>query len=193
MWPALMLAASRNDRVRGRTIILVVSINTKNGFSQSGAPSGRKWATDALNDFVNLDSTILSQTGKPIVSVKIRCLDVLNMYGISPNKLIKITVIKIDDTMDLNPFRNTVLVRDSWVKISWVISFIRAAFWEFIIQKEDCIRRISRTLIVRNILLDGAKVLNINGSKEEKISGIIQNMGNPMETLKVSSFINLMF
>jgi len=42
--PALMLAANRNDRVRGRTITLVVSIRTRNGFSQSGAPSGRKWA-----------------------------------------------------------------------------------------------------------------------------------------------------
>jgi len=37
-----MLAASRNDSVAGRTIILVVSISTRNGFSQSGAPSGRK-------------------------------------------------------------------------------------------------------------------------------------------------------
>lgn len=42
MWPALILAAKRNDRVRGRTVILVVSIITRNGFNQSGAPSGRK-------------------------------------------------------------------------------------------------------------------------------------------------------
>jgi len=42
MCPALMLAASRNDSVIGRTMILVVSIITRNGFSQSGAPSGRK-------------------------------------------------------------------------------------------------------------------------------------------------------
>ena len=43
-----MLAARRKDRVRGRTITLVVSIRTKNGLSQSGAPSGRKWAVDFL-------------------------------------------------------------------------------------------------------------------------------------------------
>lgn len=42
MWPALMFAASRNDKVSGRTVILVVSIRTRNGFNQSGAPSGRK-------------------------------------------------------------------------------------------------------------------------------------------------------
>jgi hypothetical protein len=42
MWPALMFAASRKDSVSGRTKTLVVSIRTKNGFNQSGAPSGRK-------------------------------------------------------------------------------------------------------------------------------------------------------
>jgi len=42
MWPALMFAASRNESVRGRTIILVVSIIIRKGFNQSGAPSGRK-------------------------------------------------------------------------------------------------------------------------------------------------------
>ena len=72
MWPALILAARRNERVRGRTIILVVSISTRNGLSQSGAPSGRKWATEALKDLVNLDRTILSHTGSPMVRVKIR-------------------------------------------------------------------------------------------------------------------------
>jgi hypothetical protein len=86
--PALMLAASRNDRVRGRTKILVVSIKTRNGLSQSGAPSGRKWATDALGDFENVESIILSQIGRPKLIVKIKCLDKLNIYGIKPNKLI---------------------------------------------------------------------------------------------------------
>lgn len=50
MWPAVMFAASRKDRVIGRTRILVVSIITKNGFSHSGAPSGRKWATDFFGE-----------------------------------------------------------------------------------------------------------------------------------------------
>jgi hypothetical protein len=42
MCPAVMLAASRNDSVIGRTKILVVSIITRNGFNHSGAPSGKK-------------------------------------------------------------------------------------------------------------------------------------------------------
>lgn len=44
-----------------------------------------------------------------------------------------------------------------------------------------------------NSLIDGLIVLNLNGSKEEKISGIIQNMGDPIITLKVISLFNLMF
>ena len=35
-----MFAASRNDSVIGRTKFLIVSINTRNGFNQSGAPLG---------------------------------------------------------------------------------------------------------------------------------------------------------
>jgi len=107
------LAASRNERVNGRTRSLVVSIRTKNGFNQSGAPSGRKWATDALKDLVNLDRTILSHTGNPMVNVKIKCLEVLNMYGIRPNRLIKIIATKIEDANELNPFKCTVAVRDN--------------------------------------------------------------------------------
>ena len=46
----------------GRTVTLVVSISTRNGLSQSGAPSGRKWATDFLIDLANLDITIASSS-----------------------------------------------------------------------------------------------------------------------------------
>jgi hypothetical protein len=40
--PALILAASRNDRVIGRTTIEDVSIKTRNGFNHVGAPSGNR-------------------------------------------------------------------------------------------------------------------------------------------------------
>ena len=50
MWPAVMLAANRNDSVIGRTMILVVSIITKNGFNHSGAPSGKKCAIDFFGE-----------------------------------------------------------------------------------------------------------------------------------------------
>jgi hypothetical protein len=72
MWPALILAAKRNDRVRGRTKMLVVSIKTRNGLSQSGAPSGRKWAIDFIGLFVKVDRIILIHRGRPNLSVKMR-------------------------------------------------------------------------------------------------------------------------
>lgn len=79
MCPAVMFAASRNERVRGRTIILVVSINTKKGFSQSGAPSGRKCAIAFFGLKRKLEVINLSHRGNPKDSVMIRCLDSLNL------------------------------------------------------------------------------------------------------------------
>jgi hypothetical protein len=73
------LAANRNESVAGRTTILVVSINTRNGFNHSGAPSGRKWAIDALGALVNEDKINLSHKGSPRLNVKIKCLEVLNI------------------------------------------------------------------------------------------------------------------
>jgi hypothetical protein len=56
-------------------MILVVSIITKNGFSHSGAPSGRKCATDFLGAYVNDDRINDSHIGRPIDRVIIKCLD----------------------------------------------------------------------------------------------------------------------
>ena len=105
MWPALILAANRNDKVIGRTKILVVSIRTKNGFNQSGAPSGRKWATEAFGDLVKEDRIILNHKGRPNLRVKIKCLVVLNIYGIRPNKFIKIIIRNNGDTIEVSPFK----------------------------------------------------------------------------------------
>jgi hypothetical protein len=44
----------------------------------------------------------------------------------------------------------------------------------------------------RNIFVDGITELNANGSKEEKISDIIQDMECPLDALKASSLFNLM-
>jgi phosphodiesterase/alkaline phosphatase D-like protein len=75
MCPAVILAASRNDRVIGRTKTLVVSIRTKKGFSHSGAPSGRKWAVDFLGANMKPEINMLIHIGSPIVRVIIRCLE----------------------------------------------------------------------------------------------------------------------
>ena len=79
MWPALIFAARRNDKVIGRTVILEVSINTRNGLSHIGAPSGRRWAIVILGDFLVLDKISISHIGIPIDIVNRRCLDTLNV------------------------------------------------------------------------------------------------------------------
>ena len=67
-----MLAASRNDRVSGRTVILIVSINTRNGLSQSGAPDGSKWAINSFFLLIKLDIIIDNHKGNPISNVNIK-------------------------------------------------------------------------------------------------------------------------
>jgi len=88
MWPALILAASRKDKVRGRTVTLVLSMMIRNGFSQSGAPSGRKWAVVFFGSLDRDEVMNLIHIGSPRVKVKIRCLDRLKVYGFKPIRLI---------------------------------------------------------------------------------------------------------
>lgn len=118
MWPAVMLAANRKDRVRGRTKILDDSINTRNGLSQSGAPSGRKCAVAALGLYENLEMIRLNHRGSPNDSVITRCLDNLKQYGIKPIKFNIITTINVDATKIENPFSDADIVRLSWENIT---------------------------------------------------------------------------
>jgi len=78
MWPALMLAASRNESVIGRTEILVVSIRTKKGFSQNGAPPGRIPAAKSDGEFTTDDRIRANHKGRARDKVKYKWLDVLN-------------------------------------------------------------------------------------------------------------------
>jgi hypothetical protein len=94
-------------------MILVVSIITRNGFSHSGAPSGRKCATDFLGEYEKDDRIIDSHIGSPIDRVIIRCLDDDREYGIIPIKLIKIIVINSAVTNDDIPFKLNDIVRDN--------------------------------------------------------------------------------
>ena len=65
-----MFAASRKDKVIGRTKVLTVSIRIKNGFSHEGAPPGRSDAkvVDVLN--FTLDTIRLNHKGRPRERVK---------------------------------------------------------------------------------------------------------------------------
>jgi hypothetical protein len=74
-----MLAASRKDKVIGRTEILVVSIKTRNGFNQKGAPPGRIPAAKLEGEFTTEERIKANQRGRAKVRVKNRCLDVLKI------------------------------------------------------------------------------------------------------------------
>lgn len=72
MCPAVILAASRKLSVIGRTEILIVSINTRKGFSQLGAPPGSSEAVQ-VDGFVSMpERRRANQRGRPITSVKER-------------------------------------------------------------------------------------------------------------------------
>ena len=85
-WPAVIFAARRNDKVIGRTIILIDSINTKNGFNHNGAPSGNKWAIKVFSLNINLDIIILIHSGNPITNVNNKWEEVENEKDINPSK-----------------------------------------------------------------------------------------------------------
>jgi hypothetical protein len=123
MCPAVILAASRNERVMGRTETLIVSIITRNGLSHSGAPSGRKWAIDFLGLNVKDDNIILNHIGSPIDSVKIKCLDDDSEYGIIPIRLVIIIITNNEVTTDDIPFKLIDIVRDSCLIIVLIIGF----------------------------------------------------------------------
>lgn len=105
IWPAVIFAASRKDRVIGRTIILRVSTITRNGFNQSGAPPGNKEAVADIGALINPEIIKDNQRGKPRISVIISWLDILKEYGINPIKLVMISIINKDVTILENIFK----------------------------------------------------------------------------------------
>jgi hypothetical protein len=51
-----------------------------------------------------LDKINLNHIGNPSARVKIKCLEVLNVYGNMPIRLIIIIIINVDETIDDTPF-----------------------------------------------------------------------------------------
>jgi hypothetical protein len=65
MCPALIFAISRTESVTGRAIILTVSIKTKNGFKEAGAPIGRRAAIVELGRKTAPEMIKESHKGRP--------------------------------------------------------------------------------------------------------------------------------
>lgn len=64
MCPALMLAARRTPRVRGRTKILIVSMRIRGGDSHGGAPVGRRLAALFFGLWAELEMMVISHRGR---------------------------------------------------------------------------------------------------------------------------------
>ena len=174
MCPALMFAASRNESVNGRTRTLVVSIIIRKGFSQSGAPSGKRCAIDAFTFFVNEEMIKDNQRGIPRAKVIIRWLDSLNVYGFNPIKLIKIIAGKIIEINVEEPFILLVNVRESWIYIkAYIIKYIMLSR-DTLFQKDNCIIKITSKLEIKIMLIDELIDVKEEGSNDEKISIIIK-------------------
>ena len=75
--PAPIFAVNRTDSVIGRTWILTVSIKTKKGFKNLGAPIGSNPATTDLKLKKMADIMREAHKGRPRESEMARCLVVL--------------------------------------------------------------------------------------------------------------------
>jgi len=114
MWPALIFAANRNDRVIGRTAILTVSIKIRNGFSQAGAPAGRRDANVVKGLNEKLEKIKANQRGRPNLKVNKRWDVALKTKGIIPKKLMEVIKTYKETTKVVKPLRLVVEVRVDW-------------------------------------------------------------------------------
>lgn len=88
-WPAIILAANRTDKVIGRIIFLVVSINTMKDESIIGVPFGTKWENILFVFFIHPYNRKIIHIGIAKVNVIIICLVAVKIYGNNPNRLLK--------------------------------------------------------------------------------------------------------
>lgn len=72
MWPALMFAARRKERVIGRTEILDDSTRIRNGLSHSGAPLGRSEAINFIGEDIRDERIKLIHKVNPKEKVNVR-------------------------------------------------------------------------------------------------------------------------
>lgn len=161
--PAIILAANRIDSVKGRIILLIVSIITIKGIKIVGVPLGIKW----INLFLVLINIICiikpTQNGKANVSVNAIWLVGVKFIGNKPGKLLQI--IKINSTTEKISIWGYFLIKgtNSFSKFLWTIDKI-SFIWLFINQTGK--GRIIRHENIINQLKDVFVV--VAGSKIEK-------------------------
>jgi len=82
-----MFAVKRTASVPGRIRFLIVSIITINGINMVGVPWGTRCSNMWLVFLIHPNNMNLIHKGKARVSVRIRCLVLVKMYGNNPKKL----------------------------------------------------------------------------------------------------------
>ena len=170
MWPAVMFAANRNDSVIGRTSALRVSIRTKGGFSQAGAPPGSKAAAKVRGSCWSLEMIRAAHSGSPNVSVKIKWLVSLNTYGTNPERFIIIMNENSGTRMEWSPGRFFLEVRLACCAIISTVINSLSVNRVGASQKEERNMKHLVSEKAQNMGLRSEKIKFVLGSNAEKMS-----------------------
>jgi len=117
-----MFAVKRTASVPGRIRFLIVSIININGINMVGVPWGTRCSNMWLVFLIHPNSINLTHKGKARVSVRIKCLVLVKMYGNSPKKLFIRIMRNRDVRMNEFPLFSFPFLRI--VFISWCSLFI---------------------------------------------------------------------
>lgn len=177
--PAVIFAPSRKLRVMGRTSVLTDSTKIRKGDIQLGEFAGRKCPKNitGLNEIE--DIMFLSHRGSANARVNRRCLDRLKRYGVSPKRLIIISIINRDVMREEDILMLNTGVRFNCVQINLKGIFSVVLMWEGEAQREEWVIRV---IIIKGAITGARREMRrgneageyVNGSNETKMSAIIR-------------------
>jgi len=163
MCPAIILAASRTARVRGRITSLIVSINTINGIKAVGHPNGTRWANMLL--YFNHPITIsLNHIGKAKENVILIWLVRVNVKGKIPE------ILKIKITIKMGNRK-----KNKWILIIF-ISCINKEI-KLLTRFVNCLDGILVLITIKIKQITQLDIIFLEGSKIEKRDPIIRFVG----------------
>jgi hypothetical protein len=164
--PAIIFAVNRTATVRGRIRLLIVSMMTINGISIVGVPWGTKCSNIWLVFLIHPYSINVIHKGNARVSVSVKCLVLVKMYGNDPRKLFARIIRNSDVKMNEFPLFLFPFLRI--VFISWCSLFISSVN---IILFCDGINQIlvgiSRRPIIVLVQFNDKLLISVVGSKIE--------------------------
>ena len=160
MCPAIMFAANRTARVKGRITNLIVSINTINGIRAVGQPKGTRWANILLN-FNHPIIINLNHSGKAKENVILIWLVRVNVKGKIP-EILKIRIkIKIGNKK-----------KNKWILIIFISCINKER--KFLIKIVNCLKGILTLITIKIIQMAQLDTILLEGSKIEKRELIIK-------------------